>query len=140
MGFFFSTADPSLFVCHSQHGIVVLLLIYEDDIILTRDNPRLIDWFITHLGKEFAVKDLGYLHYFLGIEVHSSPDGLYLYQAKNACDLLARAQMSNCKPISTPMAINDRKVSSDDTFFLDPTYYRTVVGTLQYLNLIFMPF
>lgn len=37
--------------------------------ILTGDNSSFINWFIHELANEFAMKDLGTLHYFLGVEV-----------------------------------------------------------------------
>ena len=49
------------------------------------------------------MKDLGPLHYFLGIEVHPFSGGLFLSQQKYACEILARASMTGCKPIGTPL-------------------------------------
>ncbi|RVW31325.1 putative mitochondrial protein [Vitis vinifera] len=62
-------ADSSLFVHHTTAGTVYILL-YVDDMVLTGTNPALIKTLITRLSKEFAMKDLGSLHYFLGIEVN----------------------------------------------------------------------
>ncbi|KAK3043886.1 hypothetical protein RJ639_000585 [Escallonia herrerae] len=67
-GFFCSTSDSSLFVHRSSRG-TILLLLYVDDIILTGDNSKLLGQIIAQLHHEFAMKDLGYLHYFLGIEI-----------------------------------------------------------------------
>ncbi|GKV25872.1 hypothetical protein SLEP1_g35253 [Rubroshorea leprosula] len=132
-GFFCSITDPSLFICHSSQG-TLLLLIYVDDMLLTGDNSNLVQWFLKELGREFAIKDLGSIHYFLGIEAHMTKNGLFLCQAKYAKDLLHRAQMDGCKLISTPMATKDRAIT-DDKLFHDPTFYRSVVGGLQYLTL-----
>ncbi|XP_031280342.1 uncharacterized protein LOC116138823 [Pistacia vera] len=133
MGFFCSTADPSLFVCNSHHGTLILLL-YVDDMILTGDQLGVIDRFIGTLGHEFAIKDLGTLHYFLGIEVQSLLDGIFLCQAKYSRDLLDQALMKDCKAISTPMASKSCAIASDNNLFSDPTFYRSIVGALQYLT------
>ena len=53
---------------------LIYLLLYVDDIILTDNNKALINRFITQLHSEFAVKDLGQLTYFLGLEVTYTPD------------------------------------------------------------------
>ena len=83
MGFFCSTMDPSLYIWHSSQGIF-LLFIYVDDMILTWDNPKCLDWFITHLSYTIAIKDLGRLHYFLGIKEHNFAGSLFLSQSKYA--------------------------------------------------------
>jgi hypothetical protein len=55
------------------------------------------------LDTNFALKDLGELHFFLGIEITKNAAGLLLSQGKNAEDLLKRAGMTTCKPINTPL-------------------------------------
>jgi histone deacetylase 1/2 len=89
------------------------------------------------LERDFALKDLGELHYFLGIEVKKRKDGLVLTQERYATDILERVNMSNCKPISTPMPTSE-KLSIHDGEKLGPqdsTRYRSIVGGLQYLTL-----
>jgi histone deacetylase 1/2 len=89
------------------------------------------------LKRIFALKDLGELHYFLGIEVKRRKNGLVLTQERYATDILECVNMSNCKPISTPMATS-RKLSVHDGEKLGPqdaTWYRSIVGGLQYLTL-----
>ena len=102
--FICSTADSSLFVRRNTEGLLLLLL-YVDAIILTGDNLVMMHSFITTLSNEFRMKDLGPLHYFLGIEVHNSPSGLHLTQSKYAKDMLFRSGMDSCKSVATPMAI-----------------------------------
>ena len=133
LGFYCSTTDPSLFICHSQDGILILLL-YVDDMVVTGDNPSRITWLISTLASEFSIKDLGFLHHFLGIEVHRLPMGLFLSQHRYALDLLERASMSSCKPMSTPMPSKGRQLPTCDELYPDPTHYRSIVGGLQYLT------
>jgi hypothetical protein len=64
------------------------LLVYVDDIIVLRSSSHAIDHLLLGLCMEFGVKDLGPLHYFLGVEVASLSDGLTLTQRKYATDLL----------------------------------------------------
>lgn len=70
-GFHGSQHDPSLFISTS-HGHVTLILVYVDDIIITGNNNEYIRSCISLLATEFAIKDLGDLHFFLGIEVNRS--------------------------------------------------------------------
>jgi hypothetical protein len=77
--FFSSIANPSLFIHHSSFGILILLL-YADDMVVTGNSPAHIQWLVTQLGNEFSIKDLGFLHHFLGIEVWRFDHGLFLCQ------------------------------------------------------------
>ena len=65
-GFFGSPYDPSLFISH-QHGHITIMLVYVDHIIITGSNSQLVTSCIAHLQSQFALKDLGYLNFFLGI-------------------------------------------------------------------------
>jgi transposase len=46
--------------------------------------------------------DLGYLHYFLGLQVLQSKEAISLSRSKYACDLLHRFHMEYCKPSPSP--------------------------------------
>ena len=77
LGFFPSKADTSLFI-FQQSGMSIFMLIYIDDIIVVSSSPKAIDRLLNQLRQDFAIKDLGELHYFLGIEVSKITDGLAL--------------------------------------------------------------
>ncbi|XP_022026580.1 uncharacterized mitochondrial protein AtMg00810-like [Helianthus annuus] len=111
-----------------------LLLVYVDDIILTGNNETIISRFTFRLHKEFAIKDSSSLNYFLGLEVIHSSSGLFLTQSKYARDILSRAGLLEAKPVATPLSTSD-VFSSDGIPFHDPTYYRSLVGALQYLTI-----
>ncbi|MFS8015034.1 putative RNA-directed DNA polymerase [Helianthus anomalus] len=132
-GFKCSQADTSLFVFH-RGSCLIYLLVYVDDIIITGNNPSSIQNFITRLQSEFAIKDLGKLNYFLGLEVSHTHDGLFLTQTKYARDILTRAGLLDSKPVATPLATNDVFTSKGKPFH-DPTLYRSFVGALQYLTI-----
>jgi hypothetical protein len=89
------------------------------------------------LGNEFALKDLGDLHYFLGIEVQKVFDGIVLTQDKYASDLLQNVGMLNCKLVASPMSTSDKLSICEGTHlgWHDSTQYRSIVGALQYLTL-----
>ncbi|CAJ2666783.1 unnamed protein product [Trifolium pratense] len=126
-------ADPSLFILHSTVGSLILLL-YVDDILLTGSTASLVSDFIQLLQSEFAMKDLGPLHHFLGIEILPTTDGLHLSQTHYALTILERANMVDCKPMSTPLEAKT-KIATNDTPLDDPSYFRGLVGALQYLTL-----
>ncbi|OMO78632.1 Integrase, catalytic core [Corchorus capsularis] len=132
-GFTCSVAGSSLFVLQSSRG-TILLLLYVDDIILTGSNSHFLRDFIAALGREFSMKDLGPLHYFLGVSVTPFDGGILLHQAQYARELLDRALMHNCKPISTPMATKSGSSPNDDALYSDAPFYRSIIGGLQYLT------
>lgn len=87
-------------------GVVIFLLIYVDNIIVTSSSTAATLVLLKELQAEFALKDLGELHYFLGIEVKKVHDGILLTQEKYTSDLLhlLLVGMVNCKPMNTPMS------------------------------------
>jgi hypothetical protein len=64
----------------NKEGITMFLLIYVDDIIVTSSSDSAILALVRTLSTDFALKDLGDLHYFLGLEVHKHSNGLLLNQ------------------------------------------------------------
>jgi hypothetical protein len=89
LGFVEAKSDTSLFIYHHADGVPYLL--YVDDIVLTASSPQLLQRIITSVQQEFAMKDLGQLHHFLGVTVEPCQTGLFLHQRQYALDLLERA-------------------------------------------------
>ncbi|GFZ13131.1 hypothetical protein Acr_23g0015160 [Actinidia rufa] len=88
-----------------------------------------------HLFREFEMKDLDPLRYFLGIGVASSPKGYLLSQTKYITNILHRANLTDDKIVNTPLEIHAAKFSATDGVLLeDPTIYRALVGCLVYLT------
>jgi histone deacetylase 1/2 len=81
------------------------LLVYVDDIIVICSSESATARLVTMLGADFAVKDLGKLHYFLGLEVTHCDVGLTITQQKYSTELLHRSSMLECKTVSTPMHV-----------------------------------
>jgi hypothetical protein len=131
-----SKADTSLFYYNKEkHSVFVL--VYVDDIIVASSSQEATKTLLKNLQREFALKDLGDLHYFLGIEVKKVNDGLLLTQGRYAADILSRSGMAKAKPVDTPLSITE-KLSIADGQRLgeeDSTRYRSLVGALQYLTL-----
>lgn len=131
-GFTCSKSDPSLFTYH-QHNKTMVLLLYVDDILLTGDDDDLISDLLAALNTRFLMKDLGTPKYFLGIEIITRDDSLFLHQSVYAADILHQAQMSQCNPMPTPLL--QRIDNVDLTLFPEPTYFRSLAGKLQYLTI-----
>jgi histone deacetylase 1/2 len=136
LGFKASKADTSLFFM-KKGSLTMFVLVYVDDIIVVSSVPGATVALLKKLNEDFALKDLGELHYFLGIEVSKVRNGILLTQEKYANDILERVGMSQCKPVNSPMSTSE-KLSRYEGSILGPkdaTNYRSVVGALQYLTL-----
>jgi hypothetical protein len=135
-GFTPCTADSSLFLLQKPQ-VTMYLLVYVDDIILVSSSQSAADALVRSLGADFAVKDLGKLHYFLGVEVAPRANGLVMTQKKYSLDLLQRAGMLKCKTTTTPMSTTDKITAVDGELLssTDATEYRSIVGGLQYLTI-----
>jgi hypothetical protein len=113
------------------------MLIYVDDIVVASSSEKAVDALLQDLGLDFALKDLGALHYFLGIEVKKVHDEIILSQEKYANDLLHRINMQICKTFNTPLSVSDKLSLTDGEVLSgdDSTRYRSIVGSLQYITL-----
>jgi len=133
IGFQASKADTSLFIL-SYGGALFYLLVYVDDILLTGSNSELLHKLINLLSSEFKLRDLGMVHYFLGIEVKPTSMGILLSQQKYATDIIRREGMSSCKPVDTPSSPSSALTTLSGSPYSDSTKYRQIVGALQYLT------
>jgi hypothetical protein len=107
IGFTPSKADTSLFYINKD-DITMFVLVFVDDIIVASSSSNATEGLLRKLNQEFALKDLGDLHYFLGIEVHKVTNGVILSQDKHASDLLHRVGMKDCKPVTSPMSTSEK--------------------------------
>ncbi|XP_071708801.1 uncharacterized mitochondrial protein AtMg00810-like [Rutidosis leptorrhynchoides] len=133
IGFSHSKCDHSLIVYHKGTDIAYLLL-YVDDIILATSSNQLRDQLMCKLGNEFAMKDLGPLSSFLGISVSRNIHRLFLNQSAYARDIISQAGMTSCNPITTPVDTHGKQSASPSDPYHDPSYYRSLIGALQYLT------
>eukprot|EP00253_Pinus_taeda_P032080 PITA_32080 len=103
---------------------------------MTGNNESYIASIKKELGKSFEMTDLGYVHYYLSIEVTQHPKSIFLSQKKYIGDLLNRFGMIECNPLTTPMEQNLKLTSIEGKEFEDATKYRQLVGSLIYLTTI----
>ena len=100
---------------------------------MTGSSSQIIQDTIDSLARTFALKDLGDLHYFLGVEVRRTKDVLHLSQSKYLVDLLKKFRLDGIKPCKTPMGATTKLTQADGEVLKNPTEYCSLVGALQYL-------
>eukprot|EP00253_Pinus_taeda_P020080 PITA_20080 len=128
--------------CHSDNTVytktvgnsLIILVLYVDDLILTGSDPILINHGKSSLKKKFEMTDLGHLHYFLGLQVLQSKEGISLSQSKYACDLLRNFHMEDCKPAPSPFQSGVKLSVTCTSPEVDATLYRQLVGKILYLT------
>ncbi|RVX02453.1 Retrovirus-related Pol polyprotein from transposon RE2 [Vitis vinifera] len=123
LGYVQSRADYSLFT-RIQGKSFTTLLIYVNDILITRNDSVSISIIKKFLHSQFRHKDLGDLKYFLGIEVSSSKNGIFISQRKYALEIIKNAGLLGATPIDTPMK-QGLKLFDKSDLLKDPGHYRS---------------
>lgn len=136
LGFVPSKVDTSLFF-YRKGNHVIFMLVYVDDIIVASSSQEAVDASLRDLEKDFAIKDLGDLHYFLGIQVERKDGELLMKQERYAREILKRVNMQLCKSVKTPLCTTEKLSITNGTRLgvEDSKRYRSIVGALQYLTL-----
>jgi len=104
LGFTKSEADANLYHIMVK-GKPLIIVLYVDDLILIGDDQLNMSC-KEDLAREFEMKDMGLMHYFLGMEVWQKDGELFMSQGKYANEILRRFHMEKCKPMQTPIAGN----------------------------------
>ncbi|CAH9063142.1 unnamed protein product [Cuscuta epithymum] len=133
-GFTQSKSDSSMFV-YSQQSQIVYILLYVDDILITSSSLPLVRSIIDSLSTQFAMKDLGDIHFFPGLQTRRTTKGLFISQQKYISDLLRRFHLHTVIPVRTPLPSRTTLSLTDGELLTDATEYRSMVGALQYLIL-----
>ena len=131
MGYGQCNGDHTVFYRHTNKKITIVA-VYVDDIIITGDDEEEIKRVKGCLSKEFEVKDLGNLKYFLGIEVARTEKGISLCQRKYTLDLLSDMGMMGCRAAPTPIEQN-HQVTAQSGELVNKEDYQKLVGRLLYL-------
>jgi hypothetical protein len=132
-GFKRSKSEPTLYVKHQGDVDLLIVALYVDDLILTESNVKMIEEFKKDMVNKYEMSDMGLLHYFLGIEVYQDKEEVFISQRMYAEKILRKFRMVGCKPMATPLAVNEKLNMEDGGKKVDATLYRSLVGNLLYL-------
>ena len=117
--------------CHSDPNVytkklgshLIIIVLYVDDLILTGSDPKLLNHVKTSLKKTFEMVDLGYLHYFIGLQVLQTKEEIFISQSKYACDLLHCFHMEDSKLAPSPFQPRVKLIATCTTLKVDATFY-----------------
>ncbi|GJZ50914.1 retrovirus-related pol polyprotein from transposon TNT 1-94 [Tanacetum coccineum] len=132
-GFTKGTIDPTLFTIRYGEDIL-LVQIYVDDIIFGSTNPKFSKRFEKLMHSRFEMSLMGEMKFFLGLQIHQSPRGIFINQAKYALEILKKHGMEKGQSIGTPMATKPKLDADLSGKLVDQTDYRSKIGSLMYLT------
>ena len=119
--FFFKTAPQKM---------ITILIVYVDDIIISGNNLEEIRNLEIHLDRNFRVKQLGSLKYFLGIKFLRSSKGILMTQQKYILELLEETKHLDCHPNDTPIEVNHRLTINENDSYVESKSYKKIIGKL----------
>ncbi|GJU17116.1 retrovirus-related pol polyprotein from transposon TNT 1-94 [Tanacetum coccineum] len=122
-----------LIPCHDKWGDILLVQVYVDGIIFGSTNLDFLKCFATLMKNNFEMSMMGKLKFFLGLQVHQSPPGIFISQSQYAIELLKKHGLDECVLMSTHMATERLDANLQGTP-ADQTTYRRMIGGLVYLT------
>nr|GFA53796.1 retrovirus-related Pol polyprotein from transposon TNT 1-94 [Tanacetum cinerariifolium] len=132
-GFTKGTIDPTLFTIRYGEDIL-LVQIYVDDIIFGSTNPKYTKCFEKLMHSRFEMSLMGEMKFFLRLQVHQFPCGIFINKAKYALEILHKHGMDKGQSIGTPMATKPKLDADLSGNPVDQTYYRSKTRSLMYLT------
>ena len=134
LGYHQCNGEHTLFFKGAQHGLITILIVYVDDIIITGNNLEEVKGLEEQLDKNFKVKPLGPLRYFLGIEFARSNEGILRTQQKHILELQEETKHTNCHINETPIEVNHKLAILEDDPKVEICSYQKLIGKLLYLS------
>jgi hypothetical protein len=104
-----------------------------DDIIFSGSSHALVSTLQKIMEKEFQMSMMGELIFFLGIQVKQMKQGTFVHQAKYMKDLIKKFNMSEIKPVSTPMSMATLLGPDKDGEAIDQREFMSMIDSLLYL-------
>ncbi|GJZ55496.1 retrovirus-related pol polyprotein from transposon TNT 1-94 [Tanacetum coccineum] len=113
---------------------ILLVQIYEDDIIFASTDPKACDIFSNEMSSKFQMSMMGQMYFFLGLQVSQNPGGIFINQSKFTLEILKKFGMDSCDPVDTPMV--DRLKLDEDPLGIpvDQTRFCSMVDSLMYIT------
>ena len=140
MGFIQSVSDPCIYT--DAGGDKFFIGVYVDDIILAGHSDKRIQEVKDALAMQFDIKDIGNLHYFLGIKVlqDDKSKSIWIGQPLYINNLLKKFGMQDCKAVGTPVDVSTKLVkATNNDEIVDQQLYQSAIGSLLYLSVSTRP-
>ena len=132
LGFQRSTSEHAVYLRGTGDRWLVVG-VYVDDLVITGSNNSDINTFKEEMKATFKMSDLGLLRYYLGLEVSQGSAGITICQNAYAAKILETAGLTGCNSSNSPMEPRLKLSKASSAPAVDPTLYRSLVGSLRYL-------
>ena len=139
LGFTHAMADDCLYVLWEHNKIILMVLIYVDDMAIAGKGIPGVILFKQNLSKDFEITDLGELKFILSILVTRDRSNclIYLNQSAYITQVLVRFGMSDAKPVSTSLAVKHGLSTSQSlSSEIEQNEYSSFSGGIHYLSLV----
>lgn len=110
------------------------MAVFVDDILLAGDDVAEFDSLKSFLDSQFKIKDLGSVHYFLGLEVTKNSQGYLVSLQKFASNLFDEFNCMHFTPVVTPYESSVKLTFDMGEPLTDPSLYRRLVVKLNFLQ------
>jgi ribonuclease HI len=136
-GFIQSQADPCLFLKIFEDRLAIISCYVDDCLLIGTDED--ISSLKKTLTSQFKMKDLGEVKSLIGIQIERNKDQTQIFQTSKIEEMLRQANMSDCHGVETPLPMKIETSQADTKLLENPTKYREVVGSLNYLAVCTRP-
>ena len=140
IGFQQSSADPCIYVQNAD--TLSIVAVYVDDLIMATKTQEEMQQVKQLLQSRFKMKDLGELHYCLGIIIKYDMVGklIEIHQKQYIMKMLEKYKLQDVKPVATPADLNVKLCKDDNVSKpVDSVLYRSMVGSLLYAAIATRP-
>ena len=132
-GFKRGYVDRTLFVKNDEDYLLVAQ-VYVDNIVFGATiDDRAIE-FSEEMKKEFEMRMVGELTFFLGLQVKQKKEGIFVLQEKYARNIVKKFGLDSKKHASTPINSSTKLNVNSSGVEVSPTLYRSIIGSLLYLT------
>ncbi|GKB63622.1 copia protein [Tanacetum coccineum] len=122
-GYFMGMVDNTLFTKKFKSHLIIVQ-IYDDDIIFGFTCQNLCDDFAKIMHDEFEMSMMGELNFFLGLQIKQMEDGICFNQSKYIKEMIKKFGLEDSKPTKTPMSTEIKLTKDDEVDSVDNTKYR----------------
>lgn len=133
-------SDPCIYSYKHCSGQILIVAIYVDDLLIFSNNKKLRENLKKNLMSNFEMKDLGIAKQCLGMKITRDiiNKKLFIDQKEYTEKILKKFNMSECKPVDTPLekGINFNPCEKQNKCNVP---YQEAVGSLLYLSMISRP-
>lgn len=138
LGFKSCSREPCLY-WKREDGILVLVVLYVDDMLVMSSNLQLVDQTKKAIGDQYTIKDMGEAEKFLGMDIVQDENQIKLSLKGYLSKLTQEYLLESDKPLDNPCYTDwsDRLTPNEDTiYYHDASQYREIIGKLLFASTI----